>query len=429
MALRQVLIVMRRHFPTLIDELSEIIDPRELCQYSVQEIYMACISMFLFKQKSRNSYNNKARQGKFYENYYHILGLELPHMDTVNVFFKSSASESIERIKRKMVQVLLNHKVMHKFRYQGYFMVAIDGTGVHSYDYEPWTDCPYRTSKKGKKTWLVNVLEAKLVCSNGLAISLGTEWINNGEQMDKQDCERKAFIRLSERLKKDYPRLPVLILADGLYPYEQAFDTCRDNEWQYMFTFKDGNLKTVWEKVEDELLTKNKNEKIHFLCRKTEYVLKQHIRWVNGLKYKSHKLNWIETLEIETKKSKTKETRFVHLSSIVVDEDNAVQISRHARMRWKIENEGFNTQKNHGYHLEHKFARNNFGAMQNYYQCLQIAHIINQLAEKELSFQKKLNQKDALEDIWAWMSDTLIWDTIDENFIHDIYKCKSQLRY
>jgi hypothetical protein len=185
-------------------------------------------------------------------------------MDTVNVFFRQCSPEAVERVKHKMVQCLLNHKVMHKFRYREYFTVSIDGTGIYSYDYEPWKGCPYRESKKGKKTWTVNVVEAKLVCSNGFAISLGTEWIKNEGNMDKQDCERKAFIRLSERLKKDYPRLPVLIPADGLYPYEGVFEICRTNGWQYFFTFKDGNLKTVWEQVDDALMEKTENEKTHF---------------------------------------------------------------------------------------------------------------------------------------------------------------------
>ncbi|MDR2026102.1 MAG: hypothetical protein LBQ01_00910 [Prevotellaceae bacterium] len=65
---------------------------------------------------------------------------------------------------------------MHRFRYREYFTVSIDGTGIYSYDYEPWKGCPYRESKKGKKTRTVNVVEAKLVCSNGFAISPGTEW-------------------------------------------------------------------------------------------------------------------------------------------------------------------------------------------------------------------------------------------------------------
>jgi hypothetical protein len=276
---------------------------------------------------------------------------------------------------------------------------------------------------------MVNAVEAKLVCSNGFALSLETEWIKNASSMDKQDCERKAFTRLSERLKKDYPRLPVLIPADGLYPYEGVFEACRTNARQYLFTFKDGNLKSVWEQVEDDLSGKRKDEKTHFLLNQKEHVIQQKIRWINGLKYKSFTLNWIECVETETKEGNTKETRFVHLSSMSVDHDSAVQISRHARLRWKIENEGFNTQKNHGYYLEHKFSRTNFTATRNYYQCLQIAHMINQFVEYEISFQKKLHQKDTFGTLWSWANATLMMDIFDDVFLSEVFKTDCQLRY
>ncbi|MGV8138885.1 MAG: hypothetical protein AB2L20_27110 [Mangrovibacterium sp.] len=39
---------------------------------------------------------------------------------------------------------------------------------------------------------------------------------------------------------------------------------------------------------------------------------------------------------------------------------------------------GSNARKKHGYNPEHKFSFNDFPDMKNYYQCLQITHIINQ---------------------------------------------------
>jgi hypothetical protein len=50
-------------------------------------------------------------------------------------------------------------------------------------------------------------------------------------------------------------------------------------------------------------------------------------------------------------------------------------------LRWKIENEEFNTQKCGDYDLEHKYSRTSYKGLQNYYTCLQIAHAINQLLE------------------------------------------------
>ena len=43
-------------------------------------------------------------------------------------------------------------------------------------------------------------------------------------------------------------------------------------------------------------------------------------------------------------------------SPLVPTSANIVQLVRAARARWKIENEGFNTLKNQGYHLEHNFG-------------------------------------------------------------------------
>jgi hypothetical protein len=61
---------------------------------------------------------------------------------------------------------------------------------------------------------------------------------------------RKAFVRLAAQLKQQYPRLPICLTADGLYPYQSFFDICRDYGWAFILTFQDGNLPTVWEDVQ-----------------------------------------------------------------------------------------------------------------------------------------------------------------------------------
>jgi hypothetical protein len=112
-----------------------------------------------------------------------------------------------------------------------------------------------------------------------------------------------------------------------------------------------------------------------------------------------------------------------------INEDNVIQLSRHARMRWKIEDEGFNTQKNLGYRLQYKFSRRNFTAMQNYCQCMQIAHIINQLAEKEQSFQRYLYTKDTCQSLWMCLISWLMLIEIEAGFSEELCKNNCQLRY
>lgn len=61
------------------------------------------------------------------------------------------------------------------------------------------------------------------------------------------------------------------------------------------------------------------------------------------------------------------------------------------RWRWKIENEGFNTQKNYGYCLEHMYSRL-YQGMKNHYYLIQIGHMIAQVMEAWESLWKKVKQ-------------------------------------
>jgi len=303
--------------------------------------------------------------------------MRLPVMDTVNVFLKRLPVKELEQIKQVLVRQLIEKRVLEKYRYMGHYIVAIDGTGVYSYPYEPFPGCPYKTSKNGEITWQVYVLEAKIVCSNKFSISLATEWLTNSDNInEKQDCEQKAFVRIAKKLKRTYPRLPIIIAADSLYPNNTVFEICKRNDWRFILTFKEGVLKTVWDEVFSlypliEKQNKQKRTKSKDKCG----WLEESTMFVNGIPYKNHRLNWVEYVLSYTHKD-SHEKRFVHITDIEIDKNTVWDLSFHGRLRWKIENEGFNIQKNHGYNLQHKYSRGHFGAMQNYYQLLQIAHLL-----------------------------------------------------
>ena len=57
------------------------------------------------------------------------------------------------------------------------------------------------------------------------------------------------------------------------------------------------------------------------------------------------------------------------------------------RLRWKIENEGFNVQKNGGYALEHVYTHHPVSA-KVFYLLLQIAHTVAQLIAYGSLFRK-----------------------------------------
>jgi hypothetical protein len=425
----QILLTLRRHFPTLLDDLSCLKDYRKSPEYEVKELLMACISMFLFKRGSRNAMNNSSRKGLFRKNYQKMFGLNLPHMDTVDVFLETLKAEDLEQIKQRMIQCLIEKKALQKFKLSCHYVVAVDGTVISVYDYEPYPGCPYKEYKSGKKVWMVPVLEAKIVCSNGLSLSIATEWISNTGNYEKQDCEQNAFKRLAEKLKQSFPRLPICIAADSLYPNQSTFEICRNNNWNFIITLKDGNLKTVWEDINFKLLIAKDNTLEKIIKYKATEKIIQNYRFINGLTYLDFKLNWIECVERVIKKNKEEKCRFVHITNMKIDKNNVASLSYHGRLRWNIENEGFNSQKNHGYNLEHKYARRNWNARKNYYQCLQIAHIINQLAVKVKNFNPLIDNKDTLLSLWECLLCFMLAGYIHQPEVERVLVSNCQMRY
>jgi hypothetical protein len=339
-------------------------DCRKKGCYELTELIMAAIMMFIFKKGSRNAFSNERDIQEFRNNYEKIFKIRFPHMDTVNNIMKKPDDRELEKLKAELTGILLKKKVFRKSRLSGeYYRVVIDGTHVMTVKEGHCEKCLHRTSKTGKKTYFHSVLEAKLVSEEGFCISSGTEWIENEGEYEKQDCELKAFVRLAEKLKTDYPRLSICIVADGLYPNQSFFQICRQNGWEWIVTLKDGSLRSVWEEVPVLKELEQGNMRIDYKERKG---IRYSYTWVNGLDYHGFRLNRYECREEIGDENR----RFVYISSLEVDWHNVLAMTESGRMRWKIENEGFDIQKNHGYGLGHKYSEVSMNAMKNYYQCM-----------------------------------------------------------
>ena len=107
-----------------------------------------------------------------------------------------------------LVGGLIEQKMLRKFRFLGKFhLVAVDATGTATFDHKHCDQCLTKTSKTGVVTYFHYVLEAKIVTTTGLSISLASEFIENDPDRDyeKQDCEQKAFKRIAKKIKKHFP--------------------------------------------------------------------------------------------------------------------------------------------------------------------------------------------------------------------------------
>lgn len=308
------------------------------------------------------------------------------HPDTVNYYLTLLPAGELEALRDHMIRRLIRMKALDDQRLAGALLVAADATGQLSFGSE--RHCEHCLSKKSGDGLIYYhpVLEAKLVTPSGLAFSLGTEFIQNpNPNPSKQDCELKGFVRLAEQIKGKYPQLRLCFLFDGLYANGTVFEVCRKNGWNCIVTFKEGSVPALWREYQTAKYQQRENR-----CQQViqppgkSASVRQSFAWATGLVHvddqgRKHQVNAFECRE----ECDGKCTTFAWLSNIELKHGRQVMTLANGggRCRWKIENEGFNIQKNGGYALEHAYSTDP-RAMKHWYVLLQIAHFLMQLLER-----------------------------------------------
>jgi hypothetical protein len=376
-------------FPPLFANVTDPRDPTKIL-YPLQSLAFAGVTMFLFHLKARRQIGLLLRNGSSVIKFQALFGVEsFPHGDTLEATFSNLETDQIQTVVTGMTETLIRKKVLYSYRLLGiYFIVAIDGTGTISFSRRHCPHCLTRT-RNGKTFYYHPVLEAKLLTSNGFAFSLMTEFIENpGDKATKQDCELKAFYRLAERLKTRLPRLPILLSMDGLFAGGPTFDLCRRYGWKFIIVLKDDDLPSVNEEFDALSKLQPENRLVWRTGKEAQIKPRRRRGWVDDIAYvdslkKEHTLSAIECLETKPdKEGQRKTTKFKWITNCHVSCKNVTTLSNDGgRMRWKIENEGFNVQKKGGYELEHAYT-NNPNSAKVFYLLLQIAHLLAQLLYK-----------------------------------------------
>jgi len=388
--------VIRRHCGKLGDLFAGISDKREIRKttYSLNAILFTGVMLFACQLGSRRQINHKLRGNETAKKKYRVLfGVEeIPHGDTLNYTYQRLDVEEVQEVVCRVVEKLMGHEELAKWRLFGvYYLIAIDGTGVLSFTERHCEYCLTQKLKNGEIRYYHPVLEAKWVTANGYAFSVMTEFIENTDpQASKQDCELKAFYRLAERLKKRFPHVPFCLLLDGLFAGGPTLERCEKNDWKYMIVLTDDDLVSVNQEFEALLALPPENH----LTLEIAKGVHQTYRWMNGIEYldsqeKQHRLNVLECMEsTPDKQGKATSTKYKWLTNFTLLSRNSPTLANQAgRLRWKIENEGFNLQKNGGFFLEHAYSLNET-AHKVFYLLLQITMIFFQLMVKSQFFNQ-----------------------------------------
>lgn len=448
--LGDVLVRTVRHFwPDLNEWLDDLPDTRwkPMVIYDRRFLTWWGLGLFLFKLGRRRAldYDLRDLDTCVLENFNRLAETEqdtLPVDGTLDHFLGHVGSQPFARIRSEMVRRLIRMRALDEARLEGRFVIAVDGTGWMTFATRHCDRCLWQ--KHGDTSVYFHMVEeAKLLGPSGLAISVATEFIENpesGAKLDpsspdfKQDCELMALERLAKTLHREFPQLEICLSSDSLYGCGRAIAIAQSYGWSFVFTFKEGRMPAVWAEFQKLILLSSDNVKTLTLPDGT----KQEYRWVNGLSYEDsehqhREFNGLQCIETVGEES----TRYAWITEMELNAANVVAIAtKGGRARSRIENEGFNIQKNSDLNLEHPYSQD-LERQKAYYYLLQIAHLILQLVEKgsllrrfaERTGKSPMGLFGSLRQLARRMLDAFRYTLIPSNSFHSTAGPKIQIRF
>ncbi|WP_075719895.1 transposase family protein [Roseburia sp. 499] len=374
--------IQNRFCPELFSMFGRVKDPRNqsYIDYSSRvmlgTMYYKSIAGISSMQEMTRTFNDE----KICRNLYRFMGEEvkdyMPHGVTENEFLERLDPRELENVQQNIVYSMIRRKTFDNAKVLKKWQIIVDATeldeGYQKKNEHYLSRCYNRGSDKEYIKYHRSILEAKIYFGENLVCSIASETIENSEkyinQSDeavKQDCESKAFVRLAAKIKQKFPRLPIIITADGLYVTKTVLQICKDYHWDYIIRYKEGCASSIAKE---------------YRALPEKETIGTDIEYQNKIMFNDFDVNLIYYRERWIVKGEEKEREFAWITSIEITKSNAKKIVRAGRNRWKIENQGFNRQKHWQGDIEHACSWNE-RAQKNHYLMEQIADFVKQLYE------------------------------------------------
>lgn len=389
------------------------------CQHSLHDAMMSAFACLFFQDPSMAEFQRQVQEGKNNNNLRTLFGVQTIPKDTqLREVVDNVNSEALRPIFKAYFHQLQRAKQLQPFQVlPNIYMCAIDGVYHHSSEQVHCEQCLTKKHKKGSITYSHGVLQGAFMHpEQRQVIPVMPEAIANGDAgYEKQDCEINAAKRFIARLKKDHPRLGVLITGDGLFSKAPMVNLVLEHKMHFLFVAKpdDHQYMMQWLADYDALPALS----VHDIQGREHRYTYQNKVPLNGKK-DAPLVNYIH-YELINKKGKVSYTNS-WVTDVDINKNNVAKLAKAGRCRWKIENECFNTLKNQGYHLNHNFGHGQNNLSHNMYLLTLLAFFFHQILElSDPDYQlcrKRYVNKLALWETFRTLIIYFIFDSWNEAF-------------
>lgn len=233
--------------------------------------------------------------------------------------------------------------------------MSLDGSEYFTSEHLHCDYCLSRHKSNGHTEYYHQILQPALVAPGRReVIPFAPEFIRAQDGAQKQDCEVNAGMRAVTRLRSDHRQLSAVMVCDALYATERFITHLDAHRFSYLLGVKKQSHKTLFEDIEG-LRRGGLLETLETTANSGHRCVYE---WTHEVRlFATTGAPTVNFLEFQMFDRSGKRIRhFSWVTDLPIAPHTVEELVRAARARWKIENENFNTLKNHGYHLEHNFG-------------------------------------------------------------------------
>jgi hypothetical protein len=284
----------------------------------------------------------------------------------------------------------------------------LDGSDYFHSTHIECPGCLQRREANGAVHYRHTVVSATLVkAGSHRVLPLDVEEVRNSDGQNKQDCEVNAAKRLLLRLRQAHPQLPLIIGGDDLYCHEPFIAQLRDLRLHHVLVCKPTSHVELYAWVEDiaRLAACDKGQWHDGpACRRRFFAY----RIVHAVPLPASRRVWGTFVEVWEHDRRGKQLYHnAWFTDLEVTPDNVAAIIGIGRARWKIENEQFNVQKNHGYELEHNYGHGKQTLSMVFYLLNLLAFIVHMILERGDRLYQRCLATTSRRELWHTFRTTM----------------------
>jgi len=325
---------------------------------------MSSFAMFSLKDSSLLDFDKRREAEPESLHSVYRIGI-IPCDSQMRTILDETAVDYLRRSFRTVFHQLQRGKMLPRMTtLNGHLILAIDGTSYYSSEDISSDCCLTKKKRNGVIEYHMQMLAGAFVHPDQKEVlPVFPEMIRKQDGSTKNDCERNAAKRFLEKFRLEHPHLKVIVVEDGLSSNAPHILELQRHDLRYILGAKPDDHVFLFTTVDE---ADQEGRVTHFVVADPENPNKTHwFRFINQVPLNKASqdellVNFLEYKEItydEEGLNPPKITKtFSWVTDVEITRENAWEIMRVGRVRWRIENETFNTLKNQGYNLDHNYG-------------------------------------------------------------------------